>query len=95
MYSHNKLGIWETSLPCNAQIDWPRAALSAGADLMNQLQAVLDELHGLRQDLRERRDVAELVTAATPSAERPTAWIGEIPKEQDAGQAAGPTEPAT
>ena len=84
------------ALPFDVQIDTARAVLSAGADLMNQLQAVLDELRGLRADLREQRDIAQLVQAATPAEERPLAWIGETPKEQeerDAGQAAGPTEP--
>lgn len=81
MYSRNKQGIWETSLPSSVQIDQVRAILSAGADLMNQLQAVLDELKGVRADLREQQ-LAHLFHAATPVEERP-AW--KVPKEPDAG----------
>ena len=85
MYSRNQLGIWEIALPFDVQIDQARAILSAGADLMNQLQAVLDELKGLRADSQAERSLAQLLAAAAPVAERPLAWIGETPKEQDAG----------
>ena len=92
MYTRTVQGVWILNLPPDDAffLDPTRAMLSAGADLMNQLQAVLDEVRGLRLDEVRglRRDVQQLalfpqvVQAATPG-EAPSRWIGEVPKTSD------------
>jgi len=82
VYSRNRLGIWESPLPPDAQIDQTRALLSAGADLMNLLQQVLDEVRGLRGDVQQLALFPQVVEAATPGETPPSRWIGEVPKEK-------------
>ena len=85
MYSRNKQGVWEVNVPLDAQLDPTRAMLSAGADLMNQLQSLLDEVKAQRAAVEELAQLFDLLTAATPSDTRGSGWIGEVSKERDAG----------